>query len=58
MNIRAAINYHERKALELSRSRKSVAARTHSIRAEQFKTLRKLRQEVRSAGDRTESSNR
>lgn len=53
MNLRAVIKYHEREALQLSRSRKSVAARMHSIRAEQLKTVQQIKREVRNAVTRS-----
>jgi hypothetical protein len=53
MNLVATINYHKSMALQLSRSRKSVAARAHAIRAAQLETVMKIRREVRDAQSRS-----
>jgi hypothetical protein len=52
MNLTATINYHKSMALQLSRSRKSVAARAHAIRAAQLETVLKIKREVRDAQPR------
>lgn len=47
MNVRRIKQWHERRAVELSRSEKSVAARAHALRALQLEKIIQVRREVR-----------
>ncbi len=49
MNVRHIKRFHERRAIELSRSEKSVAARAHALRALQLEKVMQIRREVKDA---------
>lgn len=53
MNVRRIKQWHERRAVELSRSEKSVAARAHALRALQLEKIMQIRREVRDAQSRS-----